>query len=120
MAFSFCATVIVLFLSLLSTNIAHWQGHVILYTLPIGLGSLGLSLAGLSARRWSGSAGVAALGNGSGSRSATYDLLPGPASRPCRLVAMVFMDRLGDVIESVNGPQALLLTLWGSFWYSTC
>ena len=40
-AFSFCATVIVLFLSLLSTNIAHWQGHVILYTLPIGLGSLG-------------------------------------------------------------------------------
>jgi ABC-2 type transport system permease protein len=108
--FSFCATVIVLFLSLLSTNIAHWQGHVILYTLPIGLGSLGLSL--LASTLVAGAGVLVSLRSDSAQEAAqrlmAFFLVPPVV---LQVGAMVFMDRLGDLIDSVNGPRALLITL---------
>ena len=91
-------------------NVAHWDGQLLFFTLPIALGSLALSL--LMALLTAGAGVFVSL------RAATAQeapqLLTGAILIPAvilQLIPLVFRDQLGTVIESIDGPQLLLIVL---------
>ena len=110
LAFAWGLTLIVLLLSLVSVNIAHWDGQLLLYTPPIALGNLALSFL------------VATLTAGAGIlislRAATVQeaaqklmailLVPGLLAQ---IVPLMFRDQIGPFIQAVNGPRLLVIVV---------
>lgn len=110
MLFGWGVTMLLLFISLVVVNIGHWQGHVLLFTVPIGLGCLGLSVL---ASALAGGLGVLMSLRSETVQEAAQKLMSFFLVPPILLqvVLLVFRDQLGNFIESVNGPQLLVIVL---------
>ena len=108
--FGWGVTLCMMLLTLVVLNIAFWDGQLIMYTLPIGLGSLALSF--LTAFLTGGLGVLLSLRSETAQEAAQK--LMGLILVPAILVQVVFFafqERMGQVIESINGPQALLIVL---------
>jgi ABC-2 type transport system permease protein len=108
--FGWGVALLMLLVSLVVLNIAYWDGQLLLYTMPIGLGSLALSFLSASL--------VGGLGVLMSMRSETVQeaaqKLMGFILVPPILLQVVFFafrERMGQIIESINGPQALAIVL---------
>jgi ABC-2 type transport system permease protein len=101
------ATLLFLLLSAVTVNVANWEGKILFFTPEIGLGSLVLSfiMATLTA-----GAGILVSLRASTVQQATQVLMAMlivPAVI-VQLVPLLFRDRIGQLIEAINGPQLLL------------
>ena len=99
-----------LLLSLVVVNVAHWEGEILFYTLPIALGSLALSflMAALTA-----GAGVFISLRTATAQEATQILTAAILIPPMLLqvLPLLFRDQMAQFIDSVNGPQLLAIIL---------
>jgi len=110
LVFGWGVTLLVLLTSLVVVNVAHWQGHVLLFTLPIGLGSLGLSLL---TSLLAGGLGVLMSLRSETVQEAAQKLMMFFLVPPILLqvVVMLMRDQLNEVINSINGPQLLVIVI---------
>ncbi|MEJ2208431.1 MAG: ABC transporter permease [Anaerolineae bacterium] len=91
-------------------NIAHWQGHILFFTLPIALGSLALSF--LMALLTAGLGVFVSLKAATAQEAAqilTFGMLI-PAML-LQVVPLLFRDQMAHFLDTVNGPQLLLIVL---------
>lgn len=109
-AFAWGVTVAVLLVALLVVNVTHWQGNVILYTPPVALGSLALSF--LMATLFASLGVLISMRSQTVQEAAQFlmAVLLVPAM-VLQVVFFVFVDRLRDVIQAVDGLQILLTIL---------
>jgi hypothetical protein len=91
-------------------NLAYWEGEFLFFTLPIVLGSLALSL--LMALFTAG-LGVFVSLRAATVQQAAQILMAGILLPPMLLqvVPFLFRDQLGELIDSVNGPQLLAIVV---------
>jgi len=91
-------------------NIAHWEGQILFFTLPIALGSLALSF--LMALLTAG-AGVLVSLRAATAQEATQMLIFGILIPPMLLqvIPLLFRDQMKQFLDTVNGPQLLLIVL---------
>jgi ABC-2 type transport system permease protein len=110
LVFGWGLTLFILLISLVVLNIAHWDGRLLLYTVPIGLGSLGLSF--LTATL-AGGLGVLMSVRSETVQEAAQKLMAFFLVPPILLqvVVFAFRDQLGGIIESINGPQLLMIVM---------
>ena len=104
------AAVLAVTLSLVTTNIAHGQGGFLFFTPPIALGSLVLSL--LMAILTAG-LGVFVSLRAATSQEASQ-LLMAIVIIPAmvlQVVPLLFRDQMGQFIESIDGPQMLVIVI---------
>jgi ABC-2 type transport system permease protein len=91
-------------------NLAHWQGEILFFTLPITLGSLALSF--LMALLTAG-AGILISLKAATAQEATQMLMFGLLIPPMLLqvVPLLFREQMEQFLDTVNGPQLLLMVL---------
>jgi ABC-2 type transport system permease protein len=106
-AFAWGTTLLVLLFSLLVVNIANWEGQVLFYNAPIGLGSFALSF--LVATTMAGAGVLISMRSDTVQQAAQLlmAILLVPAIL-LQVVLFVFVDQLRGVIASVDGPQLLI------------
>ncbi|UCC62447.1 MAG: ABC transporter permease [Anaerolineae bacterium] len=99
-----------LLLSLVVVNVAQWEGEILFYTPPIALGSLALSF--LMATLTAG-AGVFISLRTATAQEATQILTAAILIPPMLLqvLPLLFRDQMAQFIDSVNGPQLLVIIL---------
>jgi len=104
------ATILVLLLSVIVVNVAHWEGQILFYTPTILLADLSLSF--LMCTLLAGTGVIVSLRSETvqeaSQRLMAIFLIP---PMILQVAAMVLMDRLDQVIEAVNGQQLLLIVL---------
>jgi hypothetical protein len=96
--------------SLVVLNIAFWDGQLLMYTLPIGLGSVTLSFLSASL---TGGLGVLMSLRSETAQEAAQKLM-GFIMVPMILLQIVFFafrEQMGRIIETMNGPQVLVIVL---------
>jgi ABC-2 type transport system permease protein len=96
--------------SVVAVNIAHWQGKILFFTAPIALGSLALSF--LMALLTAG-AGVFVSLKASTAQEAAQILTFGILIPPMllQIVPLLFRDQMTRFLDTVDGPQLLLIVL---------
>ena len=110
--FGWGITLGMMLITLVVLNIAFWDGQLIMYTLPIGLGSVALSFISASL---TGGMGVLMSLRSETAQEAAQKLM-GFIMVPAILVQVVFFafqDRAVQLIEAINGPR-LLVTVLGA------
>ena len=110
--FGWGITLGMMLITLVVLNIAFWDGQLIMYTLPIGLGSVALSFISASL---TGGMGVLMSLRSETAQEAAQKLM-GFIMVPAILVQVVFFafqDRAVQIIEAINGPR-LLVTVLGA------
>jgi len=108
--FGWGVTLCMMLITLVVLNIAFWDGQLLLYTLPIGLGSVVLSFISASLI---GGLGVLLSLRSETAQEAAQKLM-GFIMVPAILLQVVFFafqDRAVQVIETVNGPRLLVIVL---------
>jgi len=108
--FGWGVTLCMMLITLLVLNTAFWDGQLLLYTLPIGLGSVVLSFISASLI---GGLGVLLSLRSETAQEAAQKLM-GFIMVPAILLQVVFFafqDRAVQVIETVNGPRLLVIVL---------
>jgi ABC-2 type transport system permease protein len=97
-------------LGMVTVNVAHWSGEFRFLTLPIALGSAALSL--LMAVLTAG-AGVFISLRAETAQQATQTLTAIILVPPMllQIVPFLFRDQMGQLIDSINGPQLLVIVL---------
>ncbi len=100
----------VLVVSLITVNVAHWSGKLLFFTPPIFLGSLALSL--LMATLTAG-LGVFVSLRARTAQEAAQILIAIILIPPMLLqvVPLLLRDQIGPFIESINGPQLLMIVV---------
>ena len=96
--------------SLIVVNVAHWQGEILFFSPPIALGSLALSL--LMALLTAGAGVFVSLKAATAQEAAqilTFAILIPPML--LQLVPLLFRDQMAQFLDTVNGPQLLLVVL---------
>jgi ABC-2 type transport system permease protein len=96
--------------SLVVVNIAHWQGKILFFTPPIALGSLALSF--LMALLTAGAGVFVSLKAATAQEAAqilTFGILIPPML--LQIVPLLFRDQMTHFLDTVNGPQLLLIVL---------
>jgi ABC-2 type transport system permease protein len=104
------ASVLAILWSAVVVNLAHWEGHVLFFTLPIGLGSLALSF--LMALLTAGAGVFVSLKAATAQEAAqilTFAILIPPML--LQIVPLLFRDQMERFLDVVNGPQLLLIAL---------
>ena len=96
--------------SVVAVNIAHWQGRIVFFTAPIALGSLALSF--LMALLTAG-AGVFVSLKASTAQEAAQILTFGILIPPMllQIVPLLFREQMTRFLDTVDGPQLLLIVL---------
>jgi ABC-2 type transport system permease protein len=99
-----------LVISLVVVNVAHWEGKLLFFTLPVGLGSLALSflMAVLTA-----GAGIFISLRTATAQEATQILTAIIIIPPMLLqvVPLLFRDQMRQFLDTVNGTQLLVIVL---------
>ncbi len=110
LAMGWAMGLLVLAVSLIAVNVAHWSGGFLFYTPTIFLGSLALSL--LMATLTAGLGVFVSLRTRT-AQEATQMLVAIILIPPMLLqvIPLLFRDQIGPFIESVNGPQLLMIVL---------
>jgi ABC-2 type transport system permease protein len=96
--------------SLIVVNVAHWQGEILFFSPPIALGSLALSF--LMALLTAGAGVFVSLKAATAQEAAqilTFAILIPPML--LQLVPLLFRDQMAQFLDTVNGPQLLLIVL---------
>ena len=96
--------------SLVVVNIAHWQGELLFFSLPIALGSLALSL--FMALLTAGAGVFVSLKAATAQEASqilTFAILIPPML--LQIVPLLFRDQMGRFLDTVNGPQLLVIVL---------
>jgi ABC-2 type transport system permease protein len=96
--------------SLVVVNVAHWQGEFMFFSLPIALGSLALSL--LMALLTAGAGVFVSLKAATAQEAAqilTFGILIPPML--LQLVPLLFREQMEQFLNTVDGPQLLLIVL---------
>jgi ABC-2 type transport system permease protein len=96
--------------SLIVVNVAHWQGEILFFSPPIALGSLAMSF--LMALLTAGAGVFVSLRVATAQEAAqilTFALIIPPML--LQLVPLLFRDQMQQFLETVNGPQLLLIVL---------
>jgi hypothetical protein len=109
-AVGWIAAILANLISVIVVNVAHGQGEFLFFTAPIALGSLGLSL--LMALLTAG-LGVFVSLRAATAQEATQ-ILTMVILMPAilvQLVPLLFRDQMTKFLDSVNGPQLLLIVL---------
>jgi ABC-2 type transport system permease protein len=109
-AVGWIAAILANLISVIVVNVAHGQGEFLFFTAPIALGSLGLSL--LMALLTAG-LGVFVSLRAATAQEATQ-ILTMVILMPAilvQLVPLLFRDQMTKLLDSVNGPQLLLIVL---------
>jgi ABC-2 type transport system permease protein len=91
-------------------NVAHWEGEILFFTLPIALGSLALSF--LMALLTAGAGVFVSLKAATAQEAAqilTFAILIPPML--LQIVPLLFREQMKHFIDTVNGPQLLLIVL---------
>jgi ABC-2 type transport system permease protein len=96
--------------SVVVVNVAHWEGEILFFTLPIALGSLALSF--LMALLTAG-AGVFVSLKAATAQEASQMLMFAILIPPMLLqvIPLLFRDQMVRFLDTVNGPQLLLIVL---------
>jgi ABC-2 type transport system permease protein len=104
------AAVIANLWSVVVVNLAHWEGEILFFTLPIALGSLALSF--LMALLTAG-AGIFVSLKAATAQEATQMLMFAILIPPMLLqvIPMLFRDQMARFLDVVNGQQLLLIVL---------
>jgi ABC-2 type transport system permease protein len=99
-----------LVISLVVVNVAHWEGKLLFFTLPVGLGSLALSflMAVLTA-----GAGIFISLRSATAQEATQILTAIILIPPMllQIVPLLFRDQMKQFLDTVNGTQLLVIVL---------
>jgi ABC-2 type transport system permease protein len=96
--------------SLIVVNVAHWQGEILFFSPPIALGSLALSF--LMALLTAGAGVLVSLKAATAQEAAqilTFGILIPPML--LQVVPLLFRDQMVHFLDTVNGPQLLLIVL---------
>jgi ABC-2 type transport system permease protein len=96
--------------SLVVVNVAHWQGEILFFTPPIALGGLALSF--LMALLTAGAGVFVSLKAATAQEAAqilTFGILIPPML--LQIVPLLFRDQMTRFLDTVNGPQLLLIVL---------
>lgn len=91
-------------------NLAHWEGEILFFTLPIALGSLALSF--LMALLTAGAGVFVSLKAATAQEASqilTFAILIPPML--LQIVPLLFRDQMKQFLDTVNGPQLLLIVL---------
>ena len=108
--FGWGITLGMMLITLVVLNIAFWDGQLIIYTLPIGLGSVALSFISASLI---GGLGVLMSLHSETAQEAAQKLM-GFIMVPAILLQVgffAFQERAVQIIETVNGPRLLVIVL---------
>jgi ABC-2 type transport system permease protein len=104
------ASVLAMLWSAVVVNVAHWEGHVLFFTLPIALGSLALSfLMGLLTAGAGVFVSLKAATAQEAAQILTFAILIPPML--LQIVPLLFRDQMQRFLDVVNGPQLLLIVL---------
>jgi ABC-2 type transport system permease protein len=109
-AFGWGAAILANLWSMVVVNVAHWQGELLFFSLPIALGSLALSL--LVALLTAGAGVFVSLKAATAQEAAqilTFAILI--PLMLLQIVPLVFRDQMSRFLDTVNGPQLLLIVL---------
>jgi ABC-2 type transport system permease protein len=104
------ASVVALLWSAVVVNVAHWEGEILFFTLPIALGSPALSF--LMALLTAGAGVFVSLKAATAQEAAqilTFAILIPPML--LQIIPLVFRDQMQRFLDTVNGPQLLLIVL---------
>ena len=104
------ASVLAMLWSAVVVNLAHWEGHILFFTLPIALGSLALSF--LMALLTAGAGVFVSLKAATAQEAAqilTFAILIPPML--LQIVPLLFRDQMQHFLDVVNGTQLLLIVL---------
>lgn len=96
--------------SLVVINVAHWQGELLFFSTPIALGGLALSF--LMALLTAGAGVFVSLKAATAQEAAqilTFGILIPPML--LQIVPLLFRDQMTRFLDTVNGPQLLLIVL---------
>jgi len=96
--------------SLIVLNVTNWQGKILFFSPPIALGSLALSF--LMALLTAGAGVFVSLRVATAQEAAqilTFAIIIPPML--LQLVPLLFRDQMQQFLETVNGPQLLLIVL---------
>ena len=96
--------------SLVTVNVAHWQGEILFFTAPIALGSLALSF--LMALLTAGAGVFVSLKAATAQEAAqilTFGILIPPML--LQIVPLLFREQMTRFLDTVDGPQLLLIVL---------
>jgi ABC-2 type transport system permease protein len=110
--FAWGITLLVLLISILVVNIANWEGSVIFYNLPIGLGSVAMSF--LVSTTMAGAGVLISMRSETVQQAA--QLLMAVLLVPAIVLQVglfVLVDQLRDVIGAIDGAQMLIIILIG-------
>ena len=109
-AFAWGVNLLVLLLALVTVNVAHWDGRLLLYTPTVALGAVALSfiMSTLCA-----SAGVLVSMRSETVQEAAQRLMAIFLVPPLLLqfALLAFMDRMGDTISRIGGKDVLVIVL---------
>jgi ABC-2 type transport system permease protein len=104
------ASVLAILWSAVVVNVAHWEGHILFFTLPIGLGSLALSfLMGLLTAGAGVFVSLKAATAQEAAQILTFAILIPPML--LQIVPLLFRDQMQHFLDVVNGTQLLLIVL---------
>jgi ABC-2 type transport system permease protein len=104
------ASVIAILWSALVVNLAHWEGEILFFTPPIALGSLALSF--LMATLTAGAGVFVSLKAATAQEASqilTFAILIPPML--LQIFPLLFRDQMKQFLDTVNGPQLLVIVL---------
>lgn len=104
------ASIIAVLWSAVIVNVAHWEGEVLFFTPPIILGSLALSF--LMATLTAGAGVFVSLKAATAQEAAqilTFAILIPPML--LQLIPLLFRDQMKQFLDTVNGPQLLVIVV---------
>ena len=110
MAVGWSAAILANLCSVIVVNVAHWQGEFMFFSWPIALGSLALSF--LMALLTAGAGVFVSLKAATAQEAAqilTFGILIPPML--LQLVPLLFKEQMGRFLDTVNGPQLLVIVL---------
>jgi ABC-2 type transport system permease protein len=104
------ASIIAILWSAVIVNIAHWEGEILFFTPPILLGSLALSF--LMALLTAGAGVFVSLKAATAQEAAqilTFAILIPPML--LQVIPLLFRDQMQQFLDTVNGPQLLVIVV---------
>jgi ABC-2 type transport system permease protein len=104
------ASVIAILWSAVVVNLAHWEGEILFFTTPIALGSLALSF--LMATLTAGAGVFVSLKAATAQEASqilTFAILIPPML--LQIIPLLFRDQMKQFLDTVNGPQLLVIVL---------